>query len=126
MFEKGKSYSREEIHLVVGGNKQSYLPRKNGKVVAACLRQDLNPEAPAVILCGANPPERAAAGQLARQDGAIPVFIKESTTTWKYQGMFRVVGSDTHPQVCAQYAANSPWTRGQIKRVLKLEKQLLT
>ncbi|OWY39992.1 hypothetical protein CEK28_04435 [Xenophilus sp. AP218F] len=124
MFEMGKVYTREEIHAAVGGNKHSYLPRKKGKVVAACLRPDLNPDAPNVILCNACPPERAAGEQLAGQGGTIPVFVKESTSSWKYQGLFRVVGTDTHPDVCAPFAANSAWTRGQIKRVIRLEKQI--
>jgi hypothetical protein len=124
MFEKGKSYTREEIHAVVGGNKHSYLPRKKGKVVAACLRPDLNPDAPHIILCNSCPPERTAGEQLARQGGVIPVFLKENTSSWKFQGLFRVVGSETHPEACAPYAARSAWTKGQIKQVLKLEQQV--
>ncbi|UTH74187.1 hypothetical protein [Chromobacterium sp. IIBBL 290-4] len=124
MFEIGKSYNREEIHAVVGGNKHSYLPRKKGKVVAACLRPDLNPDAPNVILCNSCPPERAAGEQLARQGGVIPVFLKETASSWKYQGMFRVVSSETHPDICAPHAARSAWTAGQIKQVLTLEKQV--
>ena len=38
-------------HTACGGSKQAFLPTKNGKVVAACLRTDLNPHAPDVILC---------------------------------------------------------------------------
>ncbi|OHX15069.1 hypothetical protein BI347_14950 [Chromobacterium sphagni] len=124
MFELGKSYTREEIHAVVGGNKHSYLPRKKGKVVAACLRPDLNPDAPNVILCNSCPPERTAGEQLARQGGAIPVFLKQTTSNWAYQGMFRVLSSETHPDACAPHAARSAWTAGQIKQVLKLEKQV--
>lgn len=123
MFEKGKSYTREEIHAAVGGNKHSYLPRYKGRVVAACLRPDLNPDAPDVILCNSCPAERAAGEQLADQDGAIPVFLKDGAGSWKYQGLFRVAESETHPDACAPHAARSAWTRGQIKRVLRMERQ---
>jgi hypothetical protein len=53
MLEINKNYSREFIHSVCGGGKQAFLPTKNGKVVAACLRTDLNPRAPDVIVCDA-------------------------------------------------------------------------
>jgi hypothetical protein len=55
MFEIGKEYSREDIHQVTGGCKQAFLPMKGGKVVAARLRQDLNPYAPDVIVATAAP-----------------------------------------------------------------------
>ncbi|NHQ87237.1 hypothetical protein HA050_14060 [Iodobacter sp. HSC-16F04] len=124
MFEMGKSYSREDIHAECGGNKHSYLPRKNGRVVAACLRPDLNPGAPNIILCNPKLPEKAAADQLAIQGGVIPVFLKQTSSSWVYQGLFRVVSCSSHPDDCAPYAAQSAWTKGQIKRVLKLEQQI--
>jgi hypothetical protein len=59
-FEMGKDYTREYIHTVCGGNKQAFLPAKNGKIVAACLRPDLNPHAPEVIVCNTSASARAA------------------------------------------------------------------
>lgn len=35
MFVIGIEYTRSEINLLVGGSKQTYLPVKNGLVVAA-------------------------------------------------------------------------------------------
>jgi hypothetical protein len=52
MFELGVSYTREQIHAQLGRSLQSYLPHVGGRVVAACLRLDTNPDAPAVILVG--------------------------------------------------------------------------
>ena len=52
MFNIGHEYTRDEIHAQVGGSKHSYLPTRNGEVVAACLTKELNPRAPQVILCG--------------------------------------------------------------------------
>jgi hypothetical protein len=38
-FVVGKDYSREDIHVQCGGNKQAFLPEKNGKIVAALFAQ---------------------------------------------------------------------------------------
>lgn len=60
MFEIGKEYSSEDIRRITGGSKQAFLPVKVGKVVAARLRQDLNPHAPDVIVCDGSASARAA------------------------------------------------------------------
>ena len=51
MFEIGKECSPEDIHRVTGGSKQAFPPIKGGRVVAARVRQDLNPHALEVIVC---------------------------------------------------------------------------
>ncbi|SIT35919.1 conserved hypothetical protein [Paraburkholderia piptadeniae] len=51
MFEIGKEYSRKDIQRVTGGSKYAFPPVRNDKVVAARLRQDLNPHGPVVIVC---------------------------------------------------------------------------
>jgi hypothetical protein len=48
-FEMGKDYTREHIHAVCGGNKQAFLPAKNGKIVAACLRPDRTDDGPVAL-----------------------------------------------------------------------------
>ena len=76
MFEMNKNYSREYIHTVCGGSKQAFLPTKNGKVVAACLRPDLNPHAPEVILCDGGAAARAAGRTLALSGRGIDLALK--------------------------------------------------
>lgn len=93
MFDVGREYTRDEIYDIVGGSKQSYLPTKNGKVVAACVTHKMNPRAPREILCGRGPKIEAAGALLAQQLGPIPVFLKQDVNRWEYQGMFRVVGT---------------------------------
>lgn len=122
MFEMNKNYTREYIHTVCGGSKQAFLPTKNGKVVAACLRPDLNPQAPDVIICNGGAAARAAGNTLARQGGAIPVFIKLETDSFRYVGQFSVSESLTAPLDCAPYAHNSSFTAGQVARVIKMNR----
>jgi hypothetical protein len=73
----------------VGGSIQSYLPTLNGRVVAACLRTDTNPDAPDVILPGRGPDIEAAADLLVAVREPVPTFIKRRANDWEYVGMFR-------------------------------------
>lgn len=122
MFEQGKDYTREDIHAICGGNKQSFLPTKNGKVVAACLRRDMNPQAPDVIICNSGAAARAAGRTLASQAEPIPVFIEQSTTLLRFVGRFKASESLTAPVDCAPYARGTSFTSGQISRVVKMQR----
>lgn len=123
MFEIGKDYSREDIHALCGGSKQAFLPVYKGKVVAACLRPDLNPQAPEVVLCNSGAAARAAGRTLARQADPIPVFLRQETDRWRYAGQFAVESTLTRPVDCAPYAQHSSFTSGQVTRVLKLARR---
>lgn len=90
MFDLGKTYTRVEIHALLGGGLISYLPTNKGVVVCACLRPDMNPDAPRVILVGSGPRIRLAGELLCQQCGPIPVFIRRDTHAWEYAGRYRV------------------------------------
>jgi hypothetical protein len=122
MFEINKNYTREFIRTICGGSKQAFLPARNGKVVAACLRPDLNPQAPDVIICNGGAAARAAGKTLAKQAEAIPVFIKAETDAFRYVGQFAVSESLTAPLDCAPYARMSGFTAGQVSRVIKMSR----
>lgn len=122
MFEIDKQYTREFIHTACGGSKQGFLPTKNGKVVAACLRTDLNPHTPDVILCDGSASARSAGRTLAAQHGPIPVFIKMATDAYRFVGQYVVSESLTAPLDCAPYVRNSGFTAAQVSRVLKLKR----
>jgi len=105
-FVIGKDYSREEIHAVCCGNKQSFLPTHHGKVVAACT--------------GAA--QRSAGRTLARQGGSIPVFVRQENLRWRFMGDFQVAQALTAPPDCSPYALGSGYKTAQISRILKLRR----
>jgi hypothetical protein len=119
MFKLGKSYTRHQIHQAVGGSVQSYLPTKKGEVVAACLRKDLNPRAPSVIIVGRGPRIEAAGRILAQQASAVPVFLKLKINTWQYEGMFKSSRSLTTQSECASYVEGSG--RGDVAQIILLQ-----
>jgi hypothetical protein len=88
MFEHGATYTREAIHAQVGGSLQSYLPHVGDRIVAACLRTDVNPDAPAIILVGDGDEVERAAEMLTGQRTSVPTFLKRETKEWEYVGEF--------------------------------------
>ena len=89
-FTNTKTYSREQIRRHLGGGLQDYLPHHGGVVVAACLKRSENPDAPRIILAGRSEDIRRWALQLCGQNEPLPVFLKEGSAAWRYQGLFRV------------------------------------
>ncbi|WP_186236887.1 hypothetical protein [Burkholderia gladioli] len=122
MFEIGKECSREDIHRITGGSKQAFLPVKGGKVVAARLRQDLNPRAPDVIVCDGSASARAAGRTLARQTEPVPIFLRTASDRFRYAGDYVVAASLTVPADYAEYVKNSSFTLAQISRVIKMRR----
>jgi hypothetical protein len=97
-MEIGNKYTRDEIAAELGGSAREYLPRVNGKVVCACLRMDLNPDAPEIILAGFGPQIEESAAVLCKQRGEIPVFIKQEINEWEYVGDYEVEKSSTNAE----------------------------
>ena len=116
MFEYGTSYTREEIHAQVGGSVQSFLPHLGGRVVAACLRLDTNPDAPAVILAGTGAGIESAADMLVAGVGPVPTFLKRAVGEWEYVGEYVPAGSSQDTGVLAEQARRSG--RDDITRVI--------
>ena len=120
MFSIGRDYTRDEIHAKVGGSKQSYLPTKNGAVVAACLTRVLNPQAPRVILCGRGAKIEPTGELLAQQLYAIPVFLKRDVNRWEYQGDFKAAASYTSGPAFDMRVAVSWRPAAEVSRVVEM------
>lgn len=89
-FEHGAVYTRLQIHDMLGGGVQSYLPRRDGRIVCGCFTPALNPTAPDVVLVGDRPHVIRDAKIFAEQQYPVPVFIKQATNRWKYVGNYIV------------------------------------
>jgi hypothetical protein len=79
LHEVGKRYSREVIRKQNAAdniNDVYYLQHAGGKVVALCLRQDTNHEAPAQVWVGAGPKVAAWGERLAKPGLKLPVYIR--------------------------------------------------
>src|SRR5262249_42706860 len=92
-FVVGGHYTRDQIHAELGGKKVSYLPQHEGRIVCGCFSLETNPDAPYEILVGGTDDGgaiRRKARLLVRQEGTIPVFLKESPNDWMFDGHYRV------------------------------------
>jgi hypothetical protein len=120
IWQLGQGYTRDEIHEALGGGTQFFLPSKDGVVVAACLRPDLNPDAPLVVLPGHGPDrERAADWLSAHPEQVFPVFIKRGINDWEYRGRYRCERwSDDPDEIQRRTPADRP---DPVYRVLFLE-----
>ncbi len=99
MFIVGEAYTRENIHEELGGSVQSFLPTVGGQVVCACLSKNMNPNAPNEILVGNKPRVMQSAEQFSKQPTPVPVFMKEASNKWVYQGDY-FVKKVTHRDEC--------------------------
>ena len=118
-FQRGESYTRAEIHAAVGGGLQDYLPHRDGRVVAACLSPELNPEAPRVVLPGRGPEIQRWAEVFAKQREPVPTFLKRGSNDWEYVGDYRVRRLETgRSEINAQRYATG---RDDVSMVLHLE-----
>jgi hypothetical protein len=111
-FKKDQEYTLDEISSVLGGETQSYLPQRGGKIVCGRFSRKMNPDAPTTILAGDLPQVRRKAELVAEQKEPIPVFIKEQATRaiWRYHGLMRCVSFDTDPALCEKLAQEAERT----------------
>lgn len=120
MFTVGSEYTRDQIHQNLGGSKQSYLPTVAGAVVAACVKPQMNPRAPHVILCGKGPVIAAAGATLARQTELVPVFIKRGVNRWQFHGNFRVVAAHSCGSQFSAFVAGSGRQESDVSLAIQL------
>ncbi len=118
-FKLGKSYTRDEIHNALGGEKETYLPQVNKKIVCGCFSRESNPKAPEEILVGNAPKVVEKAEILIGQTESIPVFLKRSINNWEYVGVYRFKDHSTNKDLILKKERESG--REYIAMILYLE-----
>ena len=106
---------------MVGGSKRSCLPIRDGVVVAACLLQSFNPDAPHVMLCGSGPQLTPVSNRLAAQRVPLPIFVKAAVNRWRHAGWFVVAGTMTSGPRFDDYVARSDRSPASVSRVVLFE-----
>jgi hypothetical protein len=96
-FTLETTYKRDDIYAQLGGEKETYLPQKNGKIVCGCFNPKENPQAPYIILVRSGEKIEKKAQILSKQEGCIPVFVKQETNQWEYKGNFICIRYSTEP-----------------------------
>ena len=125
MLIVGHNYTRNEIAQELGGGTIEFLPSVNGRVVCACLRTDVNPDAPKIILPGHGPQIRESAEALCGQRGPIPVFIRLRASAWEYVGNFEVERFSLDSQEITEQEAHAQRSGEQgISRVIYMKEVL--
>jgi hypothetical protein len=85
-LDRNKNYTRTDIQKIVGGEIQTYLPQKNGQILAGCFCKELNPDAPNQIQAGKGSKIYGKARLLSEQPETIfLVFIKNNEKDKDYQ-----------------------------------------
>ena len=86
----GSTYSRAEISEKLGGNWQSYMPIKDGRMTCICLREDMNPGVPDKVLVGVKKGTIKSYRILLEQQESLPVFLMRAPGAWEYVGKYAV------------------------------------
>lgn len=110
-------YSRAEISALLGGSVRTFLPHRDGVILAGCFSRKLGPHAPREILVGSGPGVERAAELFCAQATPVPVFMEEPQG-WMYQGEYRVGHWTADPAVLATYAREGG--RDELTRVMFL------
>ena len=71
----GKRYTWDQVQKHWYGE-QTFLAKRDGRIVCATLVAETNPEAPEVMVVGTKPRNMRRAEEFCEQGGVIPVFIK--------------------------------------------------
>jgi hypothetical protein len=119
-FNIGETYSRVDICKRLGGDTRSYMPICKDAVVCVCLKTELNPDAPEIVLVGKGKQIESAAQIFLKQNWMVPLFIKKGENEWEYKGNYRAVSAETDPNKVAMLGARAG--RFDVVFALKLEK----
>ncbi len=124
-FVVGKHYSRRTIHEALGGDLESYVPHRDGRIVAGCFKRGRNPEVPNEIQVGTGTNNKKYARVLAEQGGSIPVFVKSedlvsTSDLWQYHGEYKFIELLDDKQTLSK-AEEKSGRHGELTCVLRLD-----
>lgn len=118
-------YTRSDIQHMVGGEIQTYLPQKNGIILAGCFTiYQMNPGAPEEVQAGKLPKVAAKALLLSRQpDTKFPVFLKQkrSDRNYYFEGNFKFKSISNSRAVIAAAESRSG-RHGELSYVIQLQR----
>lgn len=90
---QGDVLSAEALQAQYGHLLRQAIPvDREGEVPRIAVREDLNPDAPEVILCSAVVQDGAQA--LIKSKTPVPVYVRRGENEWVDHGMFRAVDLD--------------------------------
>jgi hypothetical protein len=110
MYDVSKKYTRTEIMGLVGGEIQTYLPQKEGIILAGCFNLELNPDCPIQIQAGnAEKVKKKAELLIGQPDTVFPVFVKETQkdSLYRYIGLFRCISGTSESSILSEAEAKS-------------------
>jgi len=85
----GTFHSWHDVQNKWGGN-QTFLAKRDGRIICATLDRAKNPDAPLIMVVGHKPKNTERGEEFCQQGGPIPLFIKEDIDRWCYYGRFEV------------------------------------
>lgn len=119
-FQPGNTYTSAQIHSGIGGgNPQSYLPQKAGRILCGKFDPSKNMQAPIEIDVGDKPKVIEGARILAQTRSSIPVFLKRKSGGWEFVGDYKCQQYSTRP---GDLYPQNPTRRPDAVGVLYLER----
>ncbi len=119
-FKMNQSYTRDEIYRVLGGEKQTYLPQRNGIIVCGCFDLVKNPYAPEEIWVEPGEKRQKKAKLLEMQRGSIPIFLKQDVKDvkrWQYVGRFTCKEYSEEPNLVDAKSKEVSWALAGVLRI---------
>lgn len=99
---RGDIHSAEALEALYGFSLRQAIPvDRNGDVPRISVLQELNPDAPGIILCSAAV-ERGAK-VLMETEALVPVYVRLQSNQWVEHGLFRATSLD-HARAALRHA----------------------
>jgi hypothetical protein len=111
----------ELARKLAGGD--SYIRTQKGKVLGLAVDPLKNPKAPHIIIVGKGPLIKSRAELFMGCGHAVPVYVKEGTNAWQYQGRFAAVAYKKDAETIERHCG--PRQPSEIAGILFLKREEL-